>query len=149
MELLFQLVTAFAAAFLFAMLMNLHGIRKLLYASIGGALGWGVCCGLEGAVSSEVLRYFLASLILTFYSEFMARKFRAPVSVFLVAGSIPMIPGGHLYVTMDLALQGNWEECLKEGMRTLGIASAIAAGILALMMLWRIFAPRPGAQAKE
>ena len=148
-----QLAAALAGSFGFALLFNARE-KKLVWASLGGLLSWGVYLAVGLFYASDPTRYFVAALVLTIYAELMARRHRAPVTVFLVAGTIPLIPGGSLYYTMGYAVAGRWSEALHTGLATLLLAIAIAAGILACMVLWHIGtlalrrARRPGAMLK-
>jgi uncharacterized membrane protein YjjB (DUF3815 family) len=132
-----QLAAALAGSAGFALLFNARG-EKLVWASLGGLLSWGVYLLFGQLYASDPARYFVAALVLTVYAEIMARLHKAPVTVFLVAGTIPLIPGGSLYYTMAYAVAARWAEALHAGLATLLLAIAIAAGILACMVLWHI-----------
>jgi uncharacterized membrane protein YjjB (DUF3815 family) len=137
MQAAIQLLTALAGSAGFALLFNTRGPR-LVWASLGGLLSWGVYLAVGLLYPSDPMRYFIAALVLTVYAEIMARLHRAPVTVFLVAGTIPLIPGGSLYFTMRSAVMGDWAAAFHNGLTTLVLAVAIAAGILACMVLWQI-----------
>ena len=81
----------------------------------------------------DVPRFFIASLALTLYAEIMARVKKSPATVFLVSASIPLIPGGSLYTTMQYAVSAQWAEFTSQGMNTLLLAGAIAGGMLCMM----------------
>lgn len=132
-----QLAAALAGSFGFALLFNARG-EKLVWASLGGLLSWGVYLAVGLVYRSDPARYFIAALVLTIYAEIMARLHRSPATVFLVSGTIPLIPGGSLYYTMSCAVAARWSEALHTGLATLLLAIAIAAGILACMVLWHI-----------
>ena len=132
-----QLAAALAGSAGFALLFNARG-EKLLWASLGGLLSWGVYLLVGLGYPSDPTRYFLAALVLTVYAEIMARLHKAPVTGFLVAGTIPLIPGGNLYRSMSAAVAGQWQAALHTGLATLLLAVAIAAGILACMVFWHI-----------
>ena len=149
-QVLMQLAAALAGSAGFALLFNARG-EKLIWASLGGLLSWGVYLLCGQFYASDPARYFAAALVLTVYAEIMARLHKAPVTVFLVAGTIPLIPGGSLYDTMTYAVAACWPEALHTGLATLLLAIAIAAGILACMVLWHIaelaFRRLPGRRA--
>lgn len=132
-----QLATALTGSLGFAVLFNARG-RNLVWASLGGLLSWGVYLAWGLVYASDPTCYFVAALVLTIYAEIMARVRRTPVTVFLVAGTIPLIPGGSLYHTMSYAVAARWAEALHAALTTLLLAVAIAAGILACMVLWNI-----------
>lgn len=129
MEYVIQVLAAFAASAGFALLFHVRR-EKLLLASFGGMLAWGVYL-LAGLVSDQdVARYFLASVALTVYSEVLARVVKCPATVFLVTAAIPLVPGGGLYATMQLFLAGDFAASSARGLNTLLLAVAIALGML-------------------
>ncbi len=131
-EMLLQLLTAFTGSFGFALLFNIRG-NRLLPASLGGVLAWGTCL-LSGIwIPGDPVRFFLSSIVLTFYAELFARIQKTPATIFLVSGAIPLIPGGYLYHTMSYAVNSDWKAFLTEGKDTLVLAVAIAMGMLVAM----------------
>ena len=100
---LIQLAAAGIGSLGFALLFNLRG-RRLFWASLGGVISWGVYLVVMAFWPHEAGSYLLAALLLTVYAEIMARIQKAPVTVYLVAGTIPLIPGASLY---DMMLCGH------------------------------------------
>ena len=133
---LIQLVTAFSGSIGFAMLFNIKR-DKLIVAGFGGFLAWGVylCAGIW--LSSDPIRFFIASITLTFYSELFAKVKKAPATIFLVSAAIPLIPGGSLYHTMSYAVAGDWESFAGQGTSTILLAVAIAIGMLCGLSILR------------
>jgi Uncharacterized conserved protein len=130
---------AFAACFGFSVVFNMRG-KILLFASLGGALGWLVYL-LCGPVQNDILQFFLATIAISIYSEIMARVHRAPVTGYLLVSLLPLVPGGGIYYTMEYCIIGNTEMFLETGIHTLGIAGALALGILlvsSFVRLWHI-----------
>lgn len=127
-----QIVTAFLGSLGFSLLFNVRRDR-LFPAAFGGLLAWGVYLLLGPLVAWDVPRFFIASLALTLYAEIMARVKKSPATVFLVSASIPLIPGGSLYTTMQYAVSAQWAEFTSQGMNTLLLAGAIAGGMLCMM----------------
>ena len=134
---LIQLAAAGLGSLGFALLFNLRG-NRLLWATLGGVISWGVYLIVMSFWPNEAGSYFFASFLLTVYAEIMARIQRAPVTVYLVAGTIPLIPGASLYRTMSYAVSSDWQTALNNGVHTLILAAAISGGILACMVLWNI-----------
>ena len=62
MENAIQLITAFLGSLGFAMLFHVRR-EKLLLASLGGLLSWGVYLLMGLALSDDVVRYFVASVV--------------------------------------------------------------------------------------
>lgn len=128
---------AFFACLGFSIIFEVHRFRFILAASLTGTISWLVYLGSAG-IGSEVGRYFLATLVVATLSEILARVFKAPATIFLIVGIIPLVPGGGLYDTMDELLNGNTEQFLRTGMRTAAYAGAIAVGCSLISSVVRI-----------
>lgn len=129
MTLLFQCLCAFAATMGFGIVFNIRG-KYLLLASLGGTLGWFIYSGLAPYIASEIPRYCIASVGITFFSEMMARIFKTPATLYLPAAIIPLVPGGGIYYTMENCVNGEVTAALNTGIHTFGIAGSMAIGIM-------------------
>ena len=69
---------------------------------------------------------FIASLVISIYSEIVARIFKAPVTLFLVVALLPLVPGAGMYYTMYQSIIGNATKSLSLGIETIFNAGAIA-----------------------
>lgn len=137
MEYTMQLVTAFLGSLGFAMLFRVRR-EKLLLASLGGLLAWGVYLLMGLASDQDVVRYFVASVVLTIYAETLARVVKCPATLFLVTAAVPLIPGGSLYRTMQYFMMGEFSACSVQGLNTVLLAVAIAVGMLCPMSLFQL-----------
>lgn len=126
---LIQLATAFVGSLGFALLFRVKR-ERLLLASLGGLLAWGVYLLMGLVTDQEVVRYFVASVALTVYAETLARLVRCPATLFIVTASIPLIPGGSLYQTMQYFMQNNLEAFSRQALTTVLLAVALAVGML-------------------
>ncbi|MDD4370835.1 MAG: threonine/serine exporter family protein [Anaerostipes sp.] len=135
---LIQLLSAFLGAFGFSILFNLHG-RKLYFASVGGLLSYGSYLLTAQWNGSDFIPYFSAAIVATAYAEIGARILRSPATVFLMAGIIPLVPGGSLYYTMQYAVTKQWHLFAPQGERTIIIAAALAAGIMMMSSAKRVY----------
>jgi len=136
-EMIVQLVTAFVGSLGFALLFHVRG-KKLLFGSLGGLLAWGIYLWMGCFTSQDVVRYFVASVALTVYAETMARVVKCPATLFLVTASIPLIPGGSLYRTMQYFLQSDLDAFSSQGLTTVALAVAIAVGMLFPTAVFRL-----------
>lgn len=134
---LIQIFTGFLGSLGFGILFHIKG-RKLLIASLGGLMSWTVFLLLEPVLPGEAVRYFLASAAVTVYAEVFARVIKTPTTTFLVPSLIPLIPGGALYYTMNYALNEQWPAFADKAVYTLGLAAALALGIIAVTTLTRM-----------
>ncbi len=131
-------VYSFFASLAFSFTFNLRG-ANMFYAALGGALSWFVYLLFAGCFSSDIPQYFLSMVAVSIYSEYMARRHKSPVTVYLVISYIPLVPGGGAYYTMEYLVEGNSALAAETGVHTLFIAGAIAMGIVLVSSLVRIY----------
>ena len=117
--------------------MTLHG-RTLIFASLGGGIGW-LFYLLSSPVQNDIMQYFIATIAISIYAEVMARIFKMPVTGFLLVALLPMVPGGGIYYTMEYCVIGNNSMFIETGLHTLGIAGALAMGILLVSSIVRLW----------
>ena len=99
-------------------------------------------CGENGSslpLLAVQLAGFIATVAITVYSEIMARIHKVPVTGYLLIALLPMVPGGGIYYTMEYCIAGNTQMFLETGLHTLGIAGALALGILLVSSLNRLW----------
>ena len=126
---------SFLAWFGFSIVFNLRG-RVLWLSALGGAVCWFFYL-LMGFSGNDIFQYFIASVAISVYSEVLARVVKVPVTAFLIPGIIPMVPGGGIYYTMEYCIQGKMDQFASTGLHTIGIAGAIAIGILLVSSVFR------------
>jgi len=117
--------------------MNLRG-KTLIFASVGGGIGW-VFYLLSSPVHSDIMQYFIATIAISIYAEMMARILKMPVTGFLLVALLPMVPGGGIYYTMEYCVIGNNAMFIETGLHTMGIAGALAMGILLVSSIVRLW----------
>ena len=105
--------------------------RHLIGAAIGGFGCQLIFLFAQAAGATEIFSCFTASLAITFYAEFLARKMRVPVNMYLVVGIIPLVPGRYIYETMLTLVDGDIELFLISFTNTIAIAGAVAMGVFA------------------
>jgi len=123
----------------FAVLFNMRG-RMLLFAFLGGALSWGIYLLTGGQSPNDLPNYLFASLTAAAYAEMLARALKTPVTGVLVTSLIPLIPGGALYYTMESCIRGDYADFSERGVYTISVAAMMALGIMAVMMVMRVYA---------
>ena len=144
MELLLYLLPclyAFLACIGFCVLFNIHGAGMFICAG-GGMLGW-LCYLLTAPlVHSDIIQSFFAALVISAWSEIMARLRKCPVTSYLLVALFPLVPGGGIYYTMEYALAGETAAFLESLLHTLGLAGALAVGVLLVASVARLFSAR-------
>ena len=104
--------------------------KEVVCCGLTGALGWVVYYGMtQNAINSV-----LASLVATFCLTILARCFavvrKSPVTMYLLPGIFPLVPGAGIYYTAYYLFIGNTEMSGFKGLETLEIAGAIVFGII-------------------
>jgi len=124
-----QFLYAFGATISFSVLFNVK--KKHLFAcGVVGGIGWVLYWVLEKGGYSEVFATFIATLALSTISYFLAKRKKAPVTVFLISGIIPLVPGVTLYRTMYYLLFSEYDLALSYALLTLQLAGVIASGMI-------------------
>lgn len=132
-----QIICAFIATLGFGILFNVRD-KNLLFASLGGALGWFAYLISMNMNNSVMMSTFIASLVISIYAEIFSRVLKNPVTLFLICALIPLAPGSGMYYTILAAVQGDIIQSLNKGIETLSIAGLIALGIITVSTLSRL-----------
>ena len=133
-ELVAQLFLAGVGTLSFAILFACPR-RSLPYCALVGAVGWFVyelltMFGLDSAAAS-----LLAVIPLTLLTRIFAIVLKTPVTIFLLSGIFPLVPGAGIYYTAYYFIQGNNALALSNGISTFKIAVALAIGITLVLSL--------------
>lgn len=124
-----EFIVAMFATVSFAILFNAPK-REVICCGLTGALGWAVYYGM----THNSIHNVLSSLVATFCLTVLARAFavirKSPVTVYLLPGIFPLVPGAGIYYTAYYLFVGNTEMSGFKGLETLEIAGAIVFGII-------------------
>ena len=117
--------------------------RTLPCCALVGAVGWfiyelAVLYGADAAAAS-----LIAVIPLTLVSRLFAILLKTPVTVFLLTGIFPLVPGAGIYYTAYYFLQGEQELFASKGGETFKVALALGLGIALVCSL-----PLPGGHEK-
>lgn len=123
---------AYAACFSFALLYNLRG-RRLFLTTLGSAFSWGLYLLLEDRIHPLILTFLCMTVVAT-YAEIMAVVDKCPMTVYLVVGFLPFVPGAGLYYTMKYLVEGDIPAFFSKGLHTLG--TALAMGVAVAVVLY-------------
>lgn len=123
-----QLVAAFVGTVGFSALFGAPR-RYYLYCGLAGMAGWAVYL-LVAAGHSVVGAAFFAALTVAAISHVMAKICRCPVTVFLICGIIPLVPGGGIFWTAYYIVTEQLRMAAATGFVALKVTIAIAGGII-------------------
>lgn len=128
-NLIVHVISAFVATVGFSILFNVQR-RHLMICGLVGAVGWGIYIVGTQMGYSEVLSTFIAAVVVAQSSYSLAKRRRAPVTVFLIAGIIPLVPGVGLYRTMYSLLFEDYTKALEYALVTFQMSGVIASAII-------------------
>lgn len=126
---LVQFIISMLATISFAVLFT-SPRKEVVYCGLTGAIGWIVYY----LLTQNGVNLVAASLIATFCLTILARCFavvrKTPVTVYLLTGIFPLVPGAGIYYTAYYLFIGNTAMSGYKGLETLEIAGAIVFGII-------------------
>lgn len=128
LEFVLQVVSAFVGVVAVAVLFQVPK-KNLVLAGVTGAAGWFLELVTEEVTLNALLSYFLAAFLVAILSQIFARVSKAPVTLYLVTGILPLVPGVGMYRTVYYLLQSNHELTSYYFSYTLQIAGMIALAI--------------------
>ncbi|MFZ5966023.1 MAG: threonine/serine exporter family protein [Bacillota bacterium] len=124
-----QFFIAFFSVAGFAILFNIPK-KEILRASFAGAFGWLVYHYVSSISNTYVLSSFLGACAVSIISEMFARKYKQAVTVFVIPGILPLVPGAGMYYTMLAIIQKSFDKAALLGTETIFIAGSISVAIL-------------------
>ena len=128
MHLFFEFLNAAVGTMAFALLFQ---VPKQYYVNCGiiGGCGW-LCYKLLLSGCGLFASTFFATVLVVFLSRLSAVYRHCPVTVFLIAGIFPLVPGAGIYWTAYYVVTDQLAKASARGFLTLKIAVAIVLGIL-------------------
>ena len=125
----------------------LFGVPRKYYAYCGliGGAGWGVysAAGLLWAPAQSALA---ATIVVILLSRLAAVKERCPVTIFLISGIFPLVPGAGVYWTVYYMVTDQLYLAVQTGYTAVKVAVAIVLGIVFVFELpqgiFRVFSKK-------
>lgn len=128
-----EFIVAFLATAAFSVLFNVPR-KQWAFAGITGGAGW-MCYRIVVARGEIVLATFVAVIVVTLLSRGFAVIRKSPVTVFLVSGIFPLVPGVGIYYTSYYFMMNEISLASQKGVETLKVAVAIAIGIMCVLII--------------
>lgn len=130
LEMCMQFLTAFAGTVAFSVIFS---VPKEYYPTCGliGGSGWilcWICMNILGI--SAVASNFFATVFIVLASRIASARQKCPVTLFLIAGIFPEVPGAGIYRAVYYTVMQNNYRSAYYGRRTIGIAVAMVLGIV-------------------
>ena len=129
-----QILLVFTAAVCFSILFNAPK-SELIFAGLAAVAAWLTFLLLREFFNSPVVPSLFGSLVAAIISRIFATKRKKPITIFLVGGIIPLVPGAGIYNTMYNLITGERMQAASYGIDTALVAGAIAIGIVVALSL--------------
>lgn len=124
-----QIIISLFATLSFAMLFGAPK-SELFFCGLAGAIGWFVYLIFVGFESSTTLANLIATFALTVFSRALASIRKNPVTIYLISGIFPLVPGAGIYYTSYHFIMNDMQQCSSYGLKTIKIAGGIVLGII-------------------
>lgn len=118
----------------FAFLFNAP-LKTLPKAGLGGSVGWLVFLASEAFIGSVVISSFLGTMTIALLGEVFSVVDRKPITVFIVPGIVPFVPGFGIYNTMLAVVEQDYPLALYHGSNTFFIGLAIAFALTIMLSI--------------
>lgn len=124
--------------------------RKYLILSGGiAASGWLVYLLVLEAGQSIYLSNFIAAVMISILAQILARILKTPVTVFQIAGIMPLVPGAGMYRVVYSMIYADNSLVSYYLSQTLQIAGVISIAIFLVDAVFRLFVQRKKVTMKQ
>ena len=127
MDIIISLLCAFGGTFAFAILFNIDRKYQTL-CGLTGMIGWGAYLLVETYTSATVAT-LAGSVVVVFLSRVFSIWKKCPITVFMIAGIFPLIPGSSIYYAAYNFVTGDFAEAAMRGIDAVKMSFAIVVGI--------------------
>lgn len=130
-----NIVCPFFGTLAFSILFN---VPKKYYICCGftGMAGWLCYCACV-SVTSVTVSSFVGTLVVVLLSRIFAVWQKCPITVFLVSGIFPLVPGAGVYYTAYYLVTDSLRMAAIKGLESVKIAFAIVLGIVFIVSMPR------------
>lgn len=135
-------ITGFIASWSYTLLFDVRDLKTLATTALGGGISWLLYRQLLLAGLSSVTSMFFASILMSLYAELMARLMKKPVTIYLITGMLPLVPGQGIFETMQFFVRKQPDAGVRSLTETLAVSGAIAVGSLLAATMARFFIAR-------
>ncbi|WP_077211843.1 threonine/serine exporter family protein [Bacillus dakarensis] len=129
MPILEQLITSFIASAAFGIIFNTQK-ESLLPCGVVGMAGWVIYFLMTESDFDSVGATLAASFVVAVISQLFAKMYKTPIIIFIVAGIIPLVPGGMAYDAMRNFVENNYNLAVSLAAKAFLLSGAIALGLI-------------------
>lgn len=129
-----EIITCITGTLGFCIVLKLSG-SKIIFALLGGAASSVIYYFLTNAGASNFKATFFAMLVISAYSQIIARLCRISGNIILLPSTIPLLPGGSLYYTVSYLVHYDRERFIHYAAETVSTGLGIALGSMVVSVL--------------
>lgn len=128
----------------------LFSVPKKYYPWCGlvGGTGW-LCYLICTKYAGIVVSCFVATCVVVYLSRYLAIKMRCPVTIFLLSGIFPLVPGAGIYWTAYYTIMEQYSFASAKGFETFKFGVAIVLGIIFIFEIPQDFFKRKTIDRKQ
>lgn len=103
---------------------------ELIYCGLAGAIAWVVYLGCLEIDCTSAVSNMVACFSLTVVARLFAAIRRNPVTVYMISGIFPLVPGAGIYYTSYSLIMNDMAAFTSNGLSTIKTAGALVLGII-------------------
>lgn len=100
------------------------------FCGIAGMIGWLLYLLVQDLGGNLFLANFIGTFVLTLFCRLMSVVRQNPVTVYLVPGIFPLVPGAGIFYTAYYFVMGSSDMGIAKGLEIVEVAGAITLGIV-------------------
>ena len=128
---LLQMLCSFWGTLMFSVLFNVQ--RKYYYGcGLAGMCGW-MCYYICQNIFSPAMSCFFGTIVIVICSRMLSVRMKCPITVFLISGIFPLVPGAGVYNTAYYLVTGDAALAAAFGIGALKNAFGIVLGIVIVL----------------
>jgi len=136
-----EVIAAFVAAVSFSVFFNVSK-KELVYSGLVGGFGWWIYLMTFNLIREVIFSTFIAALVISVVSHFLARIRKNPVTIYQIGGMFPIVPGAGMYKTLYYIVNEDYTTSTYYLFETLQIAGGIAVAMVIIAFIYNLFAKR-------
>lgn len=129
-----QFIFAYISTIGFAVMFNAPS-KSIYKTGFAGAIGWIAYMIAHNYYPNKPLASFIGALAVGLMSEWFAVNTKRPVTIYVIPGIIPLVPGFGLYYTILSIIQKDYVKAANTGFEAIFIAIAIALGLILALQI--------------
>ncbi len=129
MDWVIQAVCSFVATLGIAVLFNAPR-KSLIHCGLVGIIGWITYYALIQDKLDSVPASFASAFVIAILAHILAKIYKMPMTIFSIAGIIPLVPGGMAYEAMRAIAANNYLESLQYATRAGILTGSIVMGLV-------------------